>query len=48
MLTFLVLNGIEPTLTPAQPFEWMLQVAVGELDRPGLAKRLRAHSRRRH
>jgi death-on-curing protein len=47
MLTFLVLNGIEPTLTPAQLFEWMLQVAVGELDRPALAKRLREHSRRR-
>jgi death-on-curing protein len=47
MLTFLVLNGIEPTLTPAQLFEWMLRVAVGELDRAGLARLLRAHSRRR-
>jgi death-on-curing protein len=47
MLTFLVLNGFEPTLTPAQLFEWMLQVAVGELDRAGLAKLLRANSRRR-
>jgi len=47
MLTFLVLNGIEPTLTPAQLFEWMLHVAVGKLDRPALAQRLRTHSRRR-
>lgn len=47
MLTFLVLNGIEPTLTPEQLFEWTLQVAVGELDRAGLAKLLRKHSRRR-
>lgn len=47
MLTFLILNGIEPTLTPAQLFEWMLQVAVGELDRPALAELLRKHSHRR-
>lgn len=46
MPTFLALNGIEPTLTPEQLFEWALQVAVGELDRAGLAKLLRAHSRR--
>jgi death-on-curing protein len=46
MLSFLVLNGIEPTLTPEQLFEWILQMAVGELDRAGLAKRLRTHSRR--
>lgn len=47
MLTFLMLNGIEPTLTPEQLFEWTLQAAVGELDRAGLAKRLRKHSRHR-
>jgi death-on-curing protein len=47
MLSFLVLNGIEPILTPEQLFEWTLQVAVGELDRAGLAKLLRTHSRRR-
>jgi death-on-curing protein len=47
MLTFLVLNGIEPTLTPEQLFEWTLQVAVGELDRSGLAEHLRRHSRKR-
>jgi death-on-curing protein len=47
MLTFLVLNGIEPTLSPEQLFEWTLQVAVGELDRPALAKVLRKHSRKR-
>jgi len=45
MLTFLVLNGIEPTLTSEQLFEWTLRVAIGDLDRPGLAKLLREHSR---
>lgn len=47
LLTFLVLNGIEPTLTPEQLFEWILQVAVSELERAGLAKLLRTHSHRR-
>ena len=47
MLTFLVLNGIEPTLSAEQLFEWTLKVAVGELNRPGLAAQLRKHSRRR-
>src|SRR3990172_8548602 len=37
MLTFLVLNGIEPTLTPEELFERALQVAVGKLDRSRLA-----------
>ena len=46
MLTFLVWNGIEPTLSPEQLFEWTLQVAVSELDRPGLAVHLRNHSRK--
>lgn len=45
MLTFLVLNGIEPILTPEQLFEWMMQVALGALDRPRLAKLLRTHVR---
>lgn len=47
MLTFLVLNRIEPTLSPEQLFECMLQVAVGELSRAKLAARLREHSRQR-
>jgi death-on-curing protein len=46
MLTFLVLNRIEPTLTVEQLFEWTLRVAIGKLDRPGLATLLREHSRR--
>ena len=46
MLTFLVLNRIEPTLTVEQLFEWTLRVAIGKLDRPGLAVLLREHSRR--
>jgi len=47
MLTFLVLNGIEPTLTEEQLFEWTLKTAVGELDRPRLARLLREHSRKK-
>jgi death-on-curing protein len=46
MLTFLVLNRIEPTLTVEQLFEWTLRVAIGKLDRPGLAGLLRKHSHR--
>jgi len=46
MLTFLVLNHIEPALTVEQLFEWTLRVAIGKLDRPGLAALLREHSRR--
>ena len=46
MLTFLVLNRIEPTLTVEQLFEWTLRVAIGTLDRPELAVLLREHSRR--
>ena len=46
MLTFLVLNRIEPTLTVEQLFEWTLRVAIGKLDRPGLVVLLREHSRR--
>ena len=44
MLTFLVLNGIEPVLTSEQLFEWMMQVALGVLDRPRLAKLLHTHA----
>ena len=46
MLTFLVLNGIEPTLTNEQLFEWTLRVAISKLDRPALAALLKEHSRR--
>jgi death-on-curing protein len=45
MLTFMLLNKIEATLTPEQLFEWTLQVAIGELDRRKLAALLRKHSR---
>lgn len=47
MLTFLVLNGLEPTLTNEQLFESTLKAAIGKLSRPELAKLLRAHTRRR-
>lgn len=46
MLTFMVLNRIEPTLTVEQLFEWTLRAAIGKLDRPELAVLLREHSRR--
>ena len=46
MLTFLVLNRIEPTLTVEQLFESTLRVAIGKLDRPELAALLREYSRR--
>ena len=46
MLTFMLLNRIEPTLTPDQLFEWTLRVAIGTLDRSALAKLLREYSRR--
>jgi len=47
MLTFLVLNAIKPTLTPEQLFEWTLQVAIGELDRPRLAVLLKKYSQKK-
>jgi death-on-curing protein len=47
MLTFLVLNGIEPTLTSEQLFEWAIRVAIGDLNRPKLAHLLKDHTRRR-
>jgi len=45
MLTFLVLNGVEPKLTSEQLFEWTLLVAIGKLDRQRLAQLLQDHSR---
>ncbi|BAU47466.1 death-on-curing protein [Sulfurifustis variabilis] len=47
MLTFLVLNGFEPTMTNEQLFEWTLKVAIEKLTRTELARSLRGHSRRR-
>jgi death-on-curing protein len=44
MVTFLVLNGIEPTFDAAQLFDWTMQVAMSKLDRAGLAVLLRGHS----
>lgn len=44
MLTFLVLNGIEPTLDSVQLFEWTMQVAMSNMDRSELATLLREHS----
>ncbi len=44
MLTFLVMNRIEPTLDSAQLFDWTMRVAIGDLDRPGLAVLLREHA----
>ena len=45
MLTFLLINRVEPTLTADQLFEWTLKVALGEIERPALADLLRGSSR---
>lgn len=45
MLTFLVLNRREPTMSSAELFEWAMRVAVRDLGRTELAKLLRRHSR---
>ena len=45
MLTFLVLNRIEPTMDSAQVFDWTMQVAMSELDHEALAALLRQHSK---
>ena len=45
MLTFLVMNRIEPTMDSAQVFDWTMQVAMSELDREALAALLRQHSK---
>jgi len=47
MLTFLVMNRIEPTMDSAQLFDWTMRIAMGDLDRPGLAILLREHSKSR-
>jgi death-on-curing protein len=47
MLTFLVLNGVEPTLTLEQLFGWTLRVAIGDLDRQRLARLLQDPSRQK-
>ncbi|MDR3391004.1 MAG: type II toxin-antitoxin system death-on-curing family toxin [Sulfuriferula sp.] len=44
MLTFLVMNGLMPTLTNVQLFEWMLCVAIGDLERDALAALLHQHT----
>ncbi|MDH5545411.1 MAG: type II toxin-antitoxin system death-on-curing family toxin [Gammaproteobacteria bacterium] len=40
MLTFMVLNGFEPTLSNQDLFDWTLKVAIGELSRDQLAELL--------
>jgi len=45
MLTFLVVNHIEPTMTSEQLFEWTLQIAISEIERHDLAQLLRTHSK---
>ena len=47
MLTFLMLNGIEPTMDAAQLFDWTMHSAMSELDRPALATLLRQHTKSR-
>lgn len=47
MLTFLVLNGIEPTMDSAQLFDWAMRVAMSQMERSELAALLREHSNSR-
>jgi len=49
MVTFLVLNGIQPTFDASQLFDWTMQAAMSNIDRPSLAALLReySHSKRR-
>ncbi|MCP4702361.1 MAG: type II toxin-antitoxin system death-on-curing family toxin [Gammaproteobacteria bacterium] len=45
MLTFLVLNGIKPSMTSDQLYDWVIDVATSKIDREGLAKLLAGHCR---
>jgi death on curing protein len=45
MLTFLVLNRIEPTFNSAQLFDWTMRIAMSEMDHTELAVLLRTHSK---
>ena len=47
MLTFLVLNGVDPELTSEQLYEWTIRVAIGKLTRPRLGVLLSEYCRRR-
>ena len=47
MLTFLVLNGYDPTLTSEQLYEWTIRLAIGKLSRPQFATLLGENCRRR-
>ncbi len=44
MVTFLVLNGIEPTFDASQLFDWTMEAAMSNIDRPALAVLLRKHT----
>ncbi len=48
MLTFLVLNGFEPTMEANTLFEKIIQVTVGDVKRPELAEFLRTHTKTIH
>jgi len=43
MLTFLIINQIEPRMSSEQLYEWTLQVAWSEIKRLELAKLLQAN-----
>ena len=47
MLTFMVLNKVSPTMSPADLVEWTMQAAIGKLNRGDLAELLRRHSKRK-
>ena len=45
MLTFLLMNRIDPRMTQGQLFEWALKVAMSEINREQLAALLKQHSK---
>lgn len=45
MLTFPVQNSVRLDASPAQIVDWMVRIAIGELDRDALAALLREHSK---
>lgn len=46
MMTFLVINGYEPTATPTEYYEAMIKVSEGRMKKSALTKWIKAHCRK--
>lgn len=46
MLTFLMLNGITPTMTSDQLYNWIIGIATSQLEKEDLAKKIAENSKR--